>query len=502
MDHETVEAPERYAALHGERPSKRRRTAMPPAREVGLMRSVPGDKFPSFVGSASGIYFIRSVYGEIGRANPTASVPIQTPESDIVPGEDDHLPSVLPNSSDRLWSDDEVTSRSLSDVSVQELVDWSASYFANWHPAYPFLHAPSILEYFEEIAHEPLVQENTSQEFRLTTMRSVMSISLADRRQSQTTDGNRYPADLVFKSYDHAMDSLQRVLSRPTSIHSLQTAISVQLFLVSMLRLNTASRLGGLIIRMALQLGLHRCPNRFPTFSASDRELRQRIFWSLYSIDRFICQSMGLPFSLHDDDIDVCYPTSESHSEGQHRSGMSDGHASAHASNTMADSRLRLLDLLACQAGIRGQMMELRHKSLHYVHKDPDRQTVITAKLAQWWNGIEELIDSDDCQLLSPYHLTVLTILKHESVISLNRPILAASRQGPAYDAALQHCIGSARTIIITLHKVTRNGGTGDDQHENMSLLWPSCTWAVWISTFILFHAANSKHIAPNVVSR
>lgn len=88
-----------------------------------------------------------------------------------------------------------------------------------------------------------------------------------------------------------------------------------------MLRLNAASRLGGLVIRMALQLGLHRCPARFPSFSAGEKEHRQRIFWSLYGIDRFICQSMGLPLSLHDDDVDVCYLSMERHSGDHHPTG-------------------------------------------------------------------------------------------------------------------------------------------------------------------------------------
>ena len=191
----------------------------------------------------------------------------------------------------------------------------------NWHPAYPFLHAPAILEYFEKLAHEGIPRLDSTPDLNFIILRSIISISLADRRQATTSDHVRFPSELVFQSYEDAVDSLQSVLSRPTSLLCLQAAISVQLFLVSMLRLNAASRLGGLVIRMALQLGLHRCPSRYPSFSQSQRELRQRIFWSLYAIDRFICQSMGLPLGIHDDDIDVCYPTGERHNVTQNCSG-------------------------------------------------------------------------------------------------------------------------------------------------------------------------------------
>ncbi|KAH7383336.1 fungal-specific transcription factor domain-containing protein [Pyrenochaeta sp. MPI-SDFR-AT-0127] len=461
-------------------PPKRRRMSPRPAREVGLMRSIPGDNSTGFVGSASGIFFIRSVYGAIRRSQPNH---METPGSDIVPGEDDQLPSVLSGVSGHLWNDDEVGQRQMLNVSFQDLIEWSGSYFANWHPAFPFLHAPAVLEHFDELSRNGPSPQDISGDLRMIVLRSIMSISLADRRQSSNSGGAHFPAELVFPSYDAAVDSLRHVLSHPASLSSLQAAVSVQLFLVSMLRLNAASRLGGLIIRMALQLGLHRCPSRFPSFSPRVKELRQRIFWSVYTIDRFICQSMGLPLGIHDDDLDVCYPITERHLEVQdHR----------------PDSRLRLLELLARHAEMRGEIIELRNKSLHFIQKDPDRATAIEARLAQWWNDVEDFSDTDDSQGPSAYHLTILTVLKHESIISLNRPALAASRQDASYDVALQLCIGSARSIITTLHKAL----SSRDNPEPLTLLWPSCTWAVWISTFIMFYAAHSKHVSQVIVAR
>jgi hypothetical protein len=312
MDTGTAE----LASLAGdERPSKRHCVRAEPHREMGLMRSVPGDKFSGFVGSASGIYFIRSVYGAIKTHAPAAATSVDTPTSDIVPGEDDQLPTVLPYASGRLWKEREVVTGSGDSSTYEELVELSGSYFANWHPLYPFLHAPTILEYFDKNFAPVLFTDRTSQDLRLVIVRSIMSISLADQRQADHPNGLRYPAYVVFSSYDAAVDSLQHVLTKPTSTLGLQAAISVQLFLVSMLRLNAASRLGGLINRMALQLGLHRCPARYTSFSADEKEMRQRIFWSLYTLDRFICQSMGLPLGLSDDDVDVCYPTAESHAD-------------------------------------------------------------------------------------------------------------------------------------------------------------------------------------------
>lgn len=307
--------------MDGERSPKRRRTSGHPTREVGLMRSIPGDNLSGFVGSASGIYFIRSVYGAIRRAQPSEPSIVETPGSDIVPGEDDHLLLVHPNSSERLWKGNETTILCERLLPFRSLVEWTGSYFTNWHPFYPFLHAPTVLDFFDNISRNGIPENNQSECFEMITLRSIMSISLADRRQTEL-GATSYPQSLVFSSYDAAMDSLRHILSRPTSLPALQATLSVQLFLVSMLRLNAASRLGGLIIRMAVQLGLHRCPGRYSTFSANEKESRQRVFWSVYAIDRFICQSMGLPLGLHDGDVDVCYPAAEHHSETHIRSGM------------------------------------------------------------------------------------------------------------------------------------------------------------------------------------
>ena len=144
----------------------------------------------------------------------------------------------------------------------------------------------------------------------------------------------------------------------------------------------------------------------------------------------------------------------------------------------------------------------MRNKSLHYVQNDPDRATSITAKLSQWWNDVEDYIDPDSQFGASPYVAIVLTLLRHESIISLYRPVLATSRKDVAYDAALQQCIDSARSIITTLYSAIQfkppNGATRDP----LALLWPSCTWAVWISTFIMFYGAHESRIAHSIVVR
>lgn len=283
-----------------------------PQTELGHMRSDNATGSTSFVGSGSGIYFVRTVRAALAKHLNSNSEVV----SEMVPGEDDHVhPQNPPNS---LWSHDEVLSwipgqdQVYPAITFNNLVRWSDSYFEIWHPPFPFLYAPSVLDLFEKLASHGLSQLTG---IEVIIVRSVLSISVADRRQLPRINDPLVPSSLVFSSIEDAVSCLSPILIQPSRIASVQAAVSIQVFLFSMLRLNTASRFSGVIIQMAFHLGLHRCPTRYKQFSKSEADMRRRLFWSIYSLERFLAQSLGLPLSLKDDDIDVCHPQNEVHSD-------------------------------------------------------------------------------------------------------------------------------------------------------------------------------------------
>lgn len=300
-------------------PPKRRRTESFTSdatqhREVGIMRQERG-RGASFIGSASGIHFVRSVYNAVGNASPEDG---RSSRHELVPGEEDQLPNEGGDrsSSDQLWRAKEVCALSPGhEVTFEDLVRWSQSYFDHWHLVLPFLNAPMFLEWCEAISERPLegIHDRLSTH-QVVIVRSVFSTALMDRRQTVSgSSTDSVPPPLVFRSFREAVTSVETALVASPSIESLQAALSVQLFLISMLRHNAASRIGGIILRLLFQMGLHRCPYRYSTFSQRDCIIRQRVFWSVYCLDRYICQSLGIPLTLRDDDIDVCMPDDEQH---------------------------------------------------------------------------------------------------------------------------------------------------------------------------------------------
>lgn len=132
------------------------------------------------------------------------------------------------------------------------------------------------------------------------------------------------------------------------------------------------------------------------------------------------------------------------------------------------------------------------------------------AKLNKLENDIESLLDVPPAMspAISAYQQTILAVLRHECTISLNRPLLATAKDTPDYKAALQSCISAARSIISTLSTYLSNASriassSGPSSQATITpLLWPSFTWAVWQSAFIVVYAAIEGQLPKPSASR
>ncbi|KAF4454942.1 hypothetical protein F53441_2599 [Fusarium austroafricanum] len=463
---------------------KRKHSTSQPAREYGLMRDTGEHDAARFVGSGSGIHYIRAVHLRLAKrsASRTTGSTINT----LIPGEDDQAASIRRNREQFLWKDDEVCSSTTDSPSFEDFVEWSKSYFEAWHPVLPFLHGPEVLGLFEEVSKTDISSLNSIDR---VIVRSILSISLADGRQG-TAFQKPIPKEFLFNSVDDALASSQFALSQPASIRSTQAALAIQLFLTSMLCLNAASRLGGLIVRTAFHMGLHRCPTRYPFFTAKEASVRRRVFWCIYILERLLCQSLGLPLDIQDDDVDVCYPGEERHTM---------------TSREENSKRLQLLTFVTKHARIRGLILELRNKSMLKREDTADRTAFVQAELAKWFNEIQDAVEGDDLAdlgtntpAISEHHKIMLLVLKHESAICLNRPGLASEYPSSSYSSAFQACISAAKSILIILkkHRNRHQLQVGSSSVKSQTpLLWPSFTWSIWISAFVLIHAAFEKQV-------
>ena len=442
------------------------------------MREPQSEGSASFLGSSSGIHFIRHVYNAFARRSADLQQN-RTRDKSSVPGEDDRLQrgAESTHNVDAFWLPEELNFASTAVFSFENLVSWTRRYFENWHPCFPHLHAPTVLQSMEKLARQG---PETISRLDMIVIRSLISISLGDECQARnsTSEKEPIPAILVFQNVQHVMQEIQSLLAEPTTLPLLQAAFTAQLALTSLLRLNAASRVGGVITRTAFHLGLHRCPGRFSCFSHEEMSIRRRLFWSIYSLERYLSQALGIPLGIRDDDIDVCYPDAERHVT-----------PNPSAPN---DQRLRLLCHLAKFARIRGLILELRNKSILHSHAGALEASHVNGELSQWWNEVYDDVnpteDSADTEseantTLAPYHRLLLMILRHEAIIAMNRPLLAAEKPNPEYKHALQTCIASSRSLLAALRKYMSSG-------FDAPLTWPSFTWTTWMACLILMYAS------------
>lgn len=339
-------------------------------------------------------------------------------------------------------------------------------------------------------------------------VRSVLSMSLADRRQMPREDGKLIPSNLIFVTIDDAVACLTPVMMQPSTLAGLQALVAIQSFLVSMLHLNAASRIGGVIVRIAFHLGLHRCPSRYEQFSLADADIRRRLFWTIYSFERYLSQSLGLPLDLKDDDIDVCYPDNELHQrQGQEATpwairspGKNLSYRFLIVINFWLDPRVLLLPAFLGRHGtIRGLILELRHISVKHRTTDPDDVANIEAEISKWWNEAQDLLEPhfmDDenisatassqngLLLLKASHKLLLVVQKQESTILLNRPVITSGQNTPLFASAMQKCIGASKQIVSKVYQHLYDGmievGSRDGRIRS-PLFWPGFTWCVWM---------------------
>ncbi|WWC71465.1 uncharacterized protein I206_105423 [Kwoniella pini CBS 10737] len=103
-------------------------------------------------------------------------------------------------------------------------------------------------------------------------------------------------------------------LSTLTSHHSLATVQALVLLIIYGLRHPTAEvsvwQVGGLAMRTAVELGMHR---RLRSRSEREKdpmryEMKKRVFWAVYTLDRMMAAQLGRPAGIQDRDIDVELP--------------------------------------------------------------------------------------------------------------------------------------------------------------------------------------------------
>ncbi|RAQ64274.1 fungal specific transcription factor [Aspergillus flavus] len=510
--------------------------------EIGSLTAQSNEE-SQFVGSSSGVYFINTVRQAFSRnldtLDASSGQEFPHPEDTLVGSDGSHYDkrsapssvkaSPMPGGDQPFcqWEYDPAMAAILGQAppldTARELM---MVYFKVWHPLFPFLHGPTFLQAMELLYsdHRKSHSIPPSPDHRNTCWTVIFQcvFNLASHLRPDL----RLPSESRIESSSN-MQSLLSTLTFRNDLSSLQALLASQLYLVTKMSLRTASTVGGCMLRSMMHAGLHRCPFRYRELSSHDRQLRKRIFWCAYAIDRYLSQALGLPLGIQDSDIDVCAPgADEIHFPGSHRAhglrmGLSTCNLNDRASsvpersadaiqlpaeqsasheshqNTPSDSeplqnKREITFASYVESGtLTGRALELFHKSILVRSIRRSSVLFLITDVHKWWNSLSIDLQTlnppvdQDTMADKPFNFgPFFTVLYQHLVLLINRPSLSLSPSTPEFCSGLQTCIGAAREILTALKAQI---------DAKQALFWPGFLSAAWMSGLVLAFACQLR---------
>lgn len=492
---------------------------LPNTSEIGSLTANSNDE-SQFVGSSSGVFFVNTVRQAFAKSlGPLKTVP--TPE---FPAPEDTLvgspSSVRANSEasrrndpQTKWTYDPQIAQYLGEApGLEDARQLMMAYFKIWHPLFPFLHGPSFLQAMEAFYSEGSAGDElstaVSEHHRacwtaiFQCVFNISSILQPDLQLAQKT------------KITSAADALKiaNVLLNRHDMLSLQAILAIQFYLVASMSLRNASLLGGTILRAVLHAGFHRCPFRYQQLSAHDCQLRKRIFWCFYAIDRYLSQALGLPLGIQDSDIDVCRPDApEIHTPGKphpvpstfppptnvsEKAGNSFQHSllsnpnwtSPSPSGETSPSREATLAGFVAYGELTGRALELFHKSTHTREIRRSAVLYLVSDVHKWWNNLPSTLQNvsrdstESSEDASPETSPLFSILYRHLILCINRPCLSLDSSSPDFCSGLQICIDAARSILSLLKAQLTRG---------QAFFWPGLLSAAYMAGLVIAFACQ-----------
>ena len=390
----------------------------------------------------------------------------------------------------------------------------AVQYFESWHPLLPFLYGPNFMRDLDDLylgAQRPREHRPTLAQSRTECHKFLLRCLFATVSPDQSSVS---PSDTL---------AIVGRLASQNDLLTIQAILMAQLRCVSSMALRVASSHSGLLSRMLLHAGLHRCPFRYEQLDNDLKDLRKRIFWSAYILDRYLSQALGLPPTIADSDVDVCAPgcpelhssvhpaTPESTVERLRpcRSGHSPGSAERdkpspsrlaqrHGRDDVNPSRDGLpspdrheflLAHLVTHAQLVSRVLEVFHKSIHVRSVETDEVLNIRAETNKWFNSLPHwptrpagsVLDHLD-RAVKPEQtkfVSLLHVLYQQLLIAIHRPYLSLSRTSAEYGNSIQLVVRAARQTIILLSEIDE-------------LLWPGSLASAWMSGLVLIFACQT----------
>lgn len=240
------------------------------SHEIGLV-SLGINQDPRYIGPSSGYFLARVMLNFASRHGEGASREVPFP-TQIVEACQGPLP--LPS---------QVVAKQLSDA-----------YFDVVHLQYPLLHQPTWQAMMNQVYDQ--ASEDPVSRFQVFMVLAIGAAILSGRHRA------RIPGESYFLSALAYFD----LLNMENSLQGVQSLLLILIFTIHSpyVRLNLWY-LNYHCLASLLDLGLQRDINTRSGISLLEQEMRTRIFWVIFSMDRVISTMMGRPIGLRDEGCEL-----------------------------------------------------------------------------------------------------------------------------------------------------------------------------------------------------
>ncbi|KAK9381216.1 fungal-specific transcription factor domain-containing protein [Kockiozyma suomiensis] len=251
--------------------------------DVGYL-SLEGASERRYLGSSSGVHFARILQSTFKWSDSSRA------QNSTLPFDGRHdsvsyssvMPSAIASLPDR--------------TSAESLAN---SFFATRWPQHPFIHRPFFFaNQFESTFMITDVKAPSSDAFITLMILAIGAIDMKKLKIHHQYEPLQY--------YQTAMEYHIDALIAGDDLQSIQGLILLTMFAINEPRSLNVWHVVGIMIRMCIDLGLHRQPSSgLPLYQ---REIRKRIFWCAYIFDRSVSLALGRSITIADSDINTELP--------------------------------------------------------------------------------------------------------------------------------------------------------------------------------------------------
>jgi hypothetical protein len=411
--------------------------------------------------------------------------------------------------------DESLTTR-LSATQEEYFLDF---FWQTYHVVYPILNETEFKDHYHSLWTSGVSERRPSPLVEIVLalcLQYGMSMSCNAIGDSRTTGLDCEDATIAGRWYYQRCQALLATESETPNISTLQCHILCSIYLCCGSFINMADSACGLAVRTAYMLGLHLDPPA--SVQEPERELRRRLWWTLYVLESKMSMKLGRPFLLHGSNSTCALPADQF--EDVAMTGSSFTRLGEDATwLTFTKHNIRLL-LIARAAHIAlfvdGVSMSMEADSLEPVHdfvQDSESQesdlrisNTWTDRLAAWVESVPFVLrtprqhgGSSFSTDLTPLAIEkfaplwvqrqrlLLELMYHNLSVNLLRPFICCKLKSPATGQYVDRpsARGAAHAVALThiLYQVVDSTTILDGWHEVFQWQWNA---AVTLVGFVL----------------